>query len=84
MMEKMIEELMEKDSDRDGDTYLGLIWSQDSLDETFKPDTWIKSNPLLGLDSQKKVLMQGLQDKRDSDMLAGTVGDFQNKNLNLF
>lgn len=82
--EKTIEELMEKDSDRDGDTYLGLIWSQDSLDETFKPDTWIKSNPLLGLDSQKKVLMQGLQDKRDSDMLAGTVGDFQNKNLNLW
>ena len=82
--EKTIEELMEKDGDRDGDTYLGLIWSQDSLDETFKPDTWIKSNPLLGLDSQKKVLMQGLQDKRDSDMLAGTVGDFQNKNLNLW
>lgn len=82
--EKTIEELMEKDGDRDGDTYLGLIWSQDSLDETFKPDTWIKSNPLLGLDSQKKVLMQGLQDKRDSDMLAGTVGDFQNKNLNMW
>ena len=82
--EKTIEELMEKDGDRDGDTYLGLIWSKDSLDETFKPDTWIKSNPLLGLDSQKKVLMQGLQDKRDSDMLAGTVGDFQNKNLNLW
>lgn len=82
--EKMIEELMEKDSDRDGDTYLGLIWSQDSLDETFKPDTWVKSNPLLGLNSQKKVLMQGLRDKRDADMLAGTVGDFQNKNLNLW
>lgn len=82
--EKMIEELMERDSDRDGDTYLGLIWSQDSLDETFKPDTWIKSNPLLGLKSQREVLMQGLQDKRDSDMLAGTVDDFQNKNLNLW
>lgn len=82
--EKTIEELMEKDGNRDGDTYLGLIWSQDSLDETFKPDTWIKSNPLLGLDSQKKVLMQGLQDKRDADMLAGTVDDFQNKNLNLW
>lgn len=80
----MIEELMEKDSDRDGDTYLGLIWSQDSLDETFKPDTWIKSNPLLGLESQREVLMQGLQDKRDADMLAGTVDDFQNKNLNLW
>ena len=82
--EKMIEELMEKDGVRDGDTYLGLIWSQDSLDETFKPDTWIKSNPLLGLESQREVLMQGLQDKRDSDMLAGTVDDFQNKNLNLW
>lgn len=28
--------------------------------------------------------MQGLTDKRDSDMLAGTISDFQNKNLNMW
>lgn len=75
---------MEQDFKRDADTYLGLIWAQDSLDETFKPKTWVKSNPLLYLDSQRKVLMQGLEDKRDSDLLSGNVSDFQNKNLNLW
>lgn len=75
---------MEQDYLRDADTYLGLIWSQDSLDETFKPETWVKSNPLLDLPSQYEVLMNGLTDKRDSDALSGTINDFQNKNLNLW
>lgn len=82
--QKTIQQVMEQDFSREADRTLGLIWAQDSLDETFKPDTWIKSNPLLGLDSQHDVLMEGLRDKRDSDMLAGTVDDFQNKNLNLW
>lgn len=82
--QKMVQQAMEQDYLRDADTYLGLIWSQDNLNETYKPQTWIKSNPLLGLKSQKDVLMQGLMDKRDSDLLSGTVGDFQNKNLNMW
>lgn len=82
--EKMIQQAMEQDYKRDADSYLGLIWSQDDLDETFKPETWIKSNPLLGLDSQKRILMQGLSDKRDSDAMTGEIRDFQNKNLNLW
>lgn len=82
--QKMVQQAMEQDYLRDADTYLGLIWSQDDLNETYKPETWIKSNPLLGLKSQKDVLMQGLMDKRDSDLLSGTVGDFQNKNLNMW
>lgn len=82
--QKTIQQVMEQDFSREADRTLGLIWAQDSLDETFKPDSWIKSNPLLGLDSQRDVLMEGLRDKRDSDMLAGTVDDFQNKNLNLW
>ncbi|MCD7124582.1 terminase large subunit [Limosilactobacillus caviae] len=82
--QKMIQQVMEQDFNREADRTLGLIWAQDSLDETFKEDTWIKSNPLLGLPSQHDVLLDGLRDKRDSDMLAGTVDDFQNKNLNLW
>ena len=62
--QKMIQQAMEQDYKRDADNFLGLIWAQDSLDETFKPETWYKSNPLLYLDSQKQVLMEGLQDKR--------------------
>lgn len=82
--QKMIQQAMEQDFSREADRTLGLIWAQDSLDETFKEDTWIKSNPLLGLPSQHDVLLDGLRDKRDADMLAGTVDDFQNKNLNLW
>lgn len=75
---------MEQDWNRDGDSYLGLMWTQDSLDETYKPETWVKSNPLLYLPSQKGLLMQGLQKKRDSDLLTGNLADFQNKNLNMW
>ena len=77
----MIQQVMEQDFSREADRTLGLIWAQDSLDETFKEETWIKSNPLLGLPSQHDILLDGLRDKRDADMLAGTVDDFQNKNL---
>ena len=82
--QKMIQQVMEQDFSREADRTLGLIWAQDSLDETFKEETWIKSNPLLGLPSQHDTLLDGLRDKRDADMLAGTVDDFQNKNLNLW
>ncbi|NDO57220.1 terminase large subunit [Lactobacillus reuteri] len=82
--QKMIQQAMEQDFSREADRTLGLIWAQDSLDETFKEETWIKSNPLLGLPSQHDILLDGLRDKRDADMLAGTVDDFQNKNLNLW
>lgn len=82
--QKMIQRVMEQDFSREADRTLGLIWAQDSLDETFKEETWIKSNPLLGLPSQHDILLDGLRDKRDADMLAGTVDDFQNKNLNLW
>ncbi|WP_164960353.1 terminase large subunit [Limosilactobacillus reuteri] len=82
--QKMIQQVMEQDFNREADRTLGLIWAQDSLDETFREDTWIKSNPLLGLPSQHDILLDGLRDKRDADMLAGTVDDFQNKNLNLW
>ena len=82
--QKVIQQAMERDFSREADQELGLIWAQDSLDETFKEDTWIKSNPLLDLKDQRNVLLNGLRDKRDSDMLAGTVDDFQNKNLNLW
>lgn len=82
--QKMIQQVMEQDFSREADRTLGLIWAQDSLDETFKEETWIKSNPLLGLPSQHDILLDDLRDKRDADMLAGTVDDFQNKNLNLW
>lgn len=82
--EKMVIQAMEQDFKRDADTYLGLIWSQDGDSEVYKPDTWVKSNPLLDLPDQRKELLSGLKDKRDNDLLTGNLSDFQNKNLNLW
>lgn len=82
--EKMIIQAMEQDFKRNADSYLGLIWSQDDMDEVYKPEAWVKSNPLLDLPDQKENLMSGLQDKRDNDLLTGNISDFENKNLNLW
>lgn len=60
----MLQQAMEQDWNRDADSYLGLIWAQDDLDETFKDETWVKSNPLLQLPDQHDVLLAGLRDKR--------------------
>lgn len=81
--EQLYEETMEKDYDRAGDRELCLIWSQDSLEETFKPETWIKSNPLLGIDKNNERL-NGLIDERDSKALEGDLYKFQNKNMNMW
>lgn len=82
--QKMIIQSMEQDFKRNADSYLGLIWSQDDMDEVYKPETWVKSNPLLDLPDQKETLMSGLKDKRDSDLLTGNISDFENKNLNIW
>ena len=82
--EKMVIQAMEQDFKREADSYLGLIWSQDSENEVYDPKTWIKSNPLLDLPSQKENLLSGLKDKRDNDLLTGNITDFENKNLNLW
>ena len=82
--QRMLKKAMEEDYKRDADSYLCLVWSQDDLKEIDKPETWAKSNPLLNLDDQKDKLLKGLIDKRDSDMLSGTIGDFQTKNMNLW
>lgn len=80
--QKMLQQAMEEDYKRDADTYLCLVWSQDDLNEVFSPETWVKSNPLLDLESEHDNLMKGLMDKRDSDLLSGNLADFQVKNMN--
>lgn len=81
--EKIMQSIMEYD-DRSGDAQLCLVWSQDSLDEAFQPETWVKSNPLLDLESEHDNLLKGLMDKRDSDLLSGNLADFQVKNMNMW
>lgn len=82
--QRMVQQAMEQDYKRDADTYLGLIWAQDDLAETYDDESWVKSNPLLYLKGQYANLISGLRDKRDADSLSGTLSDFQNKNLNMW
>lgn len=80
--QKKLIEIMERDYDRAGDDQLCLIWSQDNSEETFEPETWAKSNPLLNHPELKDSLMKGLLSERDKKMLMGKLADFQVKNMN--
>lgn len=80
--QKKLIEIMERDFDRAGDDQLCLIWSQDNLEEVFKPETWAKSNPLLNHPKLKDGLMKGLLSERDKKLLMGKLADFQVKNMN--
>lgn len=80
--QKKLIEIMERDFDRSGDDQLCLIWSQDNLEEVFKPEMWTKSNPLLNHPDLKDGLMKGLLSERDKKLLMGKLADFQVKNMN--
>lgn len=80
--QKKLIEVMERDFDRASDDQLCLVWAQDSLEETFQPETWAKSNPLLNLSGKREKLLRGLISERDKKMLMGKLADFQVKNMN--
>lgn len=83
--ERLLSEVMEKDYDRSLDDNLCMVWEQDSLSETEKPETWAKSNPLINLNDQKKSeMMKSLLSERDTNMAKGHLPDFQNKSLNMW
>lgn len=82
--QKAGQQIVEQDWNRSNDDNLVLVWAQDSLDETFMPETWVKSNPLLDLASQREVLLKGLTNERDTKMLQGDLPAFQTKNMNMW
>ena len=82
--QKAGQQIMEQDWNRANDDNLVLVWAQDSLNETFKPETWVKSNPLLDLKGQHDVLLKGLTTERDTKMLQGDLPAFQTKNVNMW
>lgn len=82
--QKAGQQIMEQDWNRANDDNLVLVWAQDSLDETFMPETWVKSNPLLDLAGQREVLLKGLTTERDTKMLQGDLPAFQTKNMNMW
>lgn len=71
-------------ADGKAEEQLCLVWCQDSKDEVNKPKTWVKSNPLLDLESDKELLMNGLFTEKGNAELLGELDSFINKNLNLW
>lgn len=61
---------------------LFLDWEQDSDDEAFAPETWIKSNPLMEVPTMAKDLKAGLLTERESQAASGTLPKFLVKNMN--
>lgn len=76
--------IMQRDNGRTEDDFLPLIWQQDSMEEVSKPETWVKSNPLLDLPSVHDTLLDGLISERDSKLENGTLNNFINRNLNMW
>lgn len=64
------------------DTVLFLCWEQDNDDEAFKPETWIKSNPLMEVPVMKTRLTQGLITEKNKQLASGNLRKFLVKNMN--
>lgn len=80
--EMQLKECMERDYDRTkGDNSLCLVWEQDSKDEIFKQDTWIKSNPLIEVSPK---LMKDIERSYSTALITDSVSKFENKSLNIW
>lgn len=76
---------MRKDNNRALDDHLLMLWTQDYVKEVHDPESWVKSNPLIDLNENKKITMtRNLIGKRDSASQDGKLADFENKNLNMW
>lgn len=64
------------------DSVLFLCWEQDSDDEAFKQETWIKSNPLMEVPIMKTNLTAGITTERDKQVSAGNLPRFLVMNMN--
>ncbi|MGX5377575.1 terminase TerL endonuclease subunit [Ligilactobacillus sp. LYQ135] len=81
--EQIMIDAMKKDYERKLENTLCVIYEQDNVDEeTSKPETWIKSNPILALPEVGDHLKENMLKERDSKEADGTLYSWQNKNLN--
>jgi phage terminase large subunit-like protein len=66
------------------ENYFIFCAEQDSEDEIHKPETWIKSNPLLEVESLKPTLMRNLQAEVDEGIAKHDINGILVKNFNLW
>ncbi|WP_429971160.1 terminase TerL endonuclease subunit [Fructilactobacillus sp. Tb1] len=79
-------ESIERDYKRDPDylNYLVLDWAQDDKDETYNPEMWVKSNPLINLKGSKEKFLKSIENERSSSLVTASISSFQNKSMNLW
>lgn len=79
-------ESIERDYKRDPDyyNYLVLDWSQDDKDETYRPETWAKSNPLINLPGKKDAFLKSIENEKSASLVSASINSFQNKSMNLW
>ncbi|MGQ2283447.1 terminase TerL endonuclease subunit [Leuconostoc pseudomesenteroides] len=82
----LMRKIIEQDNLREADDTFQMIYSQDSENEVFEPDTWGKSNPNLNEMNEvdyKSSLTSLIKDRDDADR-SGELATFVNKSLNIW
>lgn len=75
---------MEKDYERISEDVLCIIYQQDDQDEVLDDSTWIKSNPLLELDSLRDRMIKQMHSELEDMRAKGKEYEFLNKNMNIW
>lgn len=75
-------ETIEKDWLREKEDTLLLVWEQDDISELDKPETWIKSNPILAITDKYDSMISSMMSERDTAISNGRESDFISRNLN--
>lgn len=82
----LMRKIIEQDNLREADDTFQMIYSQDSENEVFEPETWGKSNPNLNEMNEidyKSALTSLIKDRDDADR-SGELATFVNKSLNIW
>lgn len=66
------------------DSYFAFIAEQDSIEEVEDESTWIKSNPLLSVESQKERIKGYLRKRKKEGQEKGTYNSVLVKNFNMW
>lgn len=76
--------VIEKDYERISEDVLCIIYQQDNQDEVLDDSTWIKSNPLLELDSLRDRMIKQMHAELEDMRSKGKEYEFLNKNMNIW
>ncbi|WP_290033882.1 terminase TerL endonuclease subunit [Ligilactobacillus cholophilus] len=75
---------MEQDYKRISEDVLCIVYQQDNQEEVLNDELWIKSNPLLELDSLRPRMLKQMHADLEDMRVKGKEYEFINKNMNLW